>query len=133
MILVDTSVWIDFFADKLTFEVSKLTQAIESHENLYICGVIITEIMQGIRHQRERDKISEILESLIYLEIPKEVFLLSAEIYRNLKSHGITIRKTIDCIIASVAISNDLILLHNDKDFRPIEKYCGLNACHHLH
>ena len=132
MILVDTSIWIDFFSNKITPEVSRLIEAIESHQDLYICGVVLTEILQGIKNQREHDKIAETLESLIYVEMPKEVFLLSAKIYRHLKSRGITVRKTIDCLIAAAAIINNLVLLHNDKDFKPIEKYCGLNAYHCL-
>jgi len=132
MILVDTSVWIDFFSNKTTPEVLRLIEAIESRQELYICGVVLTEILQGIKNQREHDKITETLESLIYVEMPKEVFFLSAKIYRHLKSRGITIRKTIDCLIASVAIINNLVLLHNDKDFNPIEKYCGLSAFHSL-
>ena len=54
------------------------------------------------------------------------VFLRSAEIYRNLRRKDITIRKPVDCMIAAVAIENDIPLLHNDKDFIPIEKHFGL-------
>jgi hypothetical protein len=60
--------------------------------------------------------------------MPYTVFLRSAEIYRKLRKKGITIRKPLDCIIASVAIENDISLLHNDKDFQPIEKRCGLKV-----
>ncbi len=58
--------------------------------------------------------------------MPDTVFLRSAEIYRNLRKKGITIRKPLDCMIASTAIENDMPLLHNDKDFQPIAKHCGL-------
>ena len=60
--------------------------------------------------------------------MPYTVFLRSAEIYRKLRKKGITIRKPLDCMIASTAIENDIPLLHNDKDFRPIEKHCGLKV-----
>lgn len=60
---------------------------------------------------------------------PENVFFLrSADIYRKLRKIGITIRKPLDCMIASVAIENDIPLLHNDKDFQPIEKHCGLKV-----
>ena len=130
MILVDTSVWIDFFTNKKTPQVSCLVEAINTHQDLCINGVILTEILQGIKHPREYDEVAHLLESLIYIEMPKSVFLLSAEIYRHLKSRGITVRKTIDCIIAAAAITHNVLLLHNDKDFNPIEKYCGLNIYH---
>jgi len=71
-------------------------------------------------------KVQELLENLIFLPMSYHVFLYSAHIYRNLRKKGITIRKTIDCIIAAVAIEYDIQLLHNDKDFIPIEKYFNL-------
>lgn len=60
--------------------------------------------------------------------MPYSVFLRAAEIYRSLRRKGITIRKSVDCMIASVAIENDIPLLHNDKDFEAIEKHCGLKC-----
>ena len=71
-------------------------------------------------------KCQQTLESLYYLEIKKEIFVLSAEIYRSLRVRGITIRKTLDCIIAASAIQYQVPLLHNDRDFDPIEKYFDL-------
>ncbi|NVL92915.1 MAG: PIN domain-containing protein, partial [Desulfobacterales bacterium] len=65
---------------------------------------------------------------LIFLPMPYTIFLRSAEIYRTLRKKGITIRKSIDCMIASVALENDIPILHNDKDFSPIEKHFGLKT-----
>jgi hypothetical protein len=60
----------------------------------------------------------------------RHTFVNAAELYRTLRKRGITIRKTIDCLIASVAIEHDIPLLHNDDDFDPMEKFCGLKVVH---
>ena len=126
MVLVDTTVWIDFFSGKSYPHVKTLENLIFNRENICICGVILTEILQGIKNDKEFKKVQELLENLIFLPMSYHVFLYSAHIYRNLRKKGITIRKTIDCIIAAVAIEYDIQLLHNDKDFIPIEKYFNL-------
>lgn len=126
MILVDTTVWIDFFAARETKQVSKLIQIIEQKEELCMIGVILTEILQGVKNPKEYKQVHYLLESLFYLEIKKDIFILAAEIYRSLRLRGITIRKTLDCIIAASAIQYQVPLLHNDRDFDPIEKYFDL-------
>ena len=68
------------------------------------------------------------LANLLFLPMPYSIFLRSAEIYRNLRRKGITIRKPMDCTIASVALENDIPLLHNDRDFIPIEEHFGLKC-----
>lgn len=126
MVLVDTTVWIDFFANRQTKQVLRLVQLIEQKEDLCLCGVILTEILQGIKNSYERQQIETLMNTLLFLEMSKDIFILSAEIYRSLRSHGITIRKTIDCMIAAVAIEHEVKLLHNDRDFIPIQKYTRL-------
>jgi len=128
MILVDTTVWIDFFAARSLPHVVALENLIKRRENICICGIILTEVLQGIRQDTEFRKTKELFNSLILLPMPYTVFLRSAEIYRKLRKKGITIRKPLDCMIASVAIENNMPLLHNDKDFQPIEKRCGLKV-----
>ena len=128
MILVDTTVWIDFFAARSLPHVVALETLIENRENICICGIILAEVLQGIRQDTEFRKTRDLFNSLIFLPMPYTVFLRSAEIYRKLRKKGITIRKPLDCMIASVAIENDMPLLHNDKDFQPIEKRCGLKV-----
>lgn len=128
MILVDTTVWIDFFAARSLPHVVVLETIIKRRENICICGIILTEVLQGIRQDTEFRKTRDLFNSLILLPMPYTVFLRSADIYRKLRKIGITIRKPLDCMIASVAIENDIPLLRNDKGFQPIEKHCGLKV-----
>jgi len=126
MVLIDSSVWIDFFAARPLPHVAAMESIIEDREDICICGIILAEVLQGIRNDIEFRKTKELFNMLIFLPMPYTVFLRCAEIYRKLRKKGITVRKPLDCMIASVAIENNIPLLHNDKDFQPIEKYCGL-------
>lgn len=128
MVLVDTSVWIDFFADRACHHVEALEQLIVNKEDICLCGVVLTEILQGIRNDAEFERTRELLENLIALPMCHSVFLRSADIYRCLRKQGITIRKPIDCMIASTAIEYNLPLLHNDRDFNQIELHCELKS-----
>lgn len=128
MILVDTTVWIDFFADRNTPQVDFLITQINQNEDLCLCGVILSEILQGIKNNRQKTQIENKMDSLLFLEMTKNTFISAADIYRVLRSKGFTVRKTIDCMIAAVAIENNIALLHNDRDFDPIEKYLGLRV-----
>jgi predicted nucleic acid-binding protein len=128
MVLTDTTVWIDFFAGRHLPHVTALESLINAREDLCICGIILTEVLQGIREKNEFRKTKELFNSMIFLPMPYSVFLGAAEIYRTLRRKGITIRNSIDCMIASVAIENDILLLHNDRDFVPIEKHLGLKV-----
>lgn len=128
MILIDTTVWIDFFAGRQLPHVTALERLIKGREDICICGIILTEILQGIRAKSEFRKTKELFNTMLFLPMPYSVFLGAAEIYRTLRRKGITIRNSIDCLIASVAIENDIVLLHNDRDFIPIEKHLGLKV-----
>ncbi len=129
MILVDTSVWIDFLSGRDTPHRRKLHQLIEKEEDICITEIILTEILQGIRD----DKVYETTTSYL-LEFPiirskgNETYIAAAEIYRKCRKQGDTIRKTIDCIIATIAKENNLSLLHNDSDFDVIKKHTGLDT-----
>ncbi len=126
MVMVDTTVWIDFFSGKPQQHVKILENLIAERHDVCICGIILTEILQGIREDTAYKKTKQLLENLIFLPMQYSSFILSAEIYRKLRRKGITIRKTVDCMIAAVAIENDIALVHNDRDFIPIEKHFGL-------
>ena len=117
MILVDTTVWIDLFLDHETPQVKKLENLILQQEDLCTCGVIMTEILQGIRSDQEYLKILSVLTNLLYLPMDQSVFIQSSNIFRTLRKKGITIRKSIDCMIAAVCIEHNCQLLHNDRDF----------------
>ncbi|GAB6041558.1 type II toxin-antitoxin system VapC family toxin [Endothiovibrio diazotrophicus] len=94
MILVDTSVWIDFFLDRDTPAAAALEAMIHDGEHLALCGVVLTEILQGIRDERAYGLTRERLEPLIRLPMPEPVFLRAADIYRSLRKRGITIRRS---------------------------------------
>ena len=121
MILVDTSVWIDFFRGTDSGRI--LHRLIESEESLCLTGIHLTEILQGIKEDRAHAQIQEHLLSFpIFLTDGLETYLQAAEIFRTCRRRGKTIRKTVDCIISAIAIENDLTLLHNDRDFDQIAK-----------
>ncbi len=128
MVLVDTTVWIDFFAARSSDHVVALENLIINREDICICGIVLTEVLQGIRKISEFKKTRDLFNNLRFLPMPYSVFLKAAEIYRGLRRKGIPIRKSVDCMIASVAIENDISLLHNDKDFEAIEEHCGLKC-----
>lgn len=128
IVLVDTTVWIDFFAARSSDHVMALDNLIRNREDICICGIILTEVLQGIRKDSQFKKTRELFNNLLFLPMPYLVFLRAAEIYRSLRRKGITLRKSVDCMIASVAIENDIPLLHNDKDFKVIEEHCGLKC-----
>jgi len=126
MILVDTTVWIDFFTDRSLPHVKALENFLVNREDLCICGIILAEVLQGIRKDSDFERTKNLFNNLLFLPMRYSTFLKSAEIYRSLRQKGITIRKPVDCMIASVALENEIALLDNDKDFDPIEKYCGM-------
>jgi predicted nucleic acid-binding protein len=126
LILVDTTVWIDYFAGKKTSQAEILTKAIQNSDDICVCGLVLTETLQGIRHDNKFNEVKAILENLIYLPITKEIFIKSASVYRSIRKHGKTIRSPIDCMIASICIEHEVHLLHNDKDYNVIAQYTNL-------
>ena|SRR3990172_2363660 len=128
MVLVDTTVWIDFFSGLPTPQVSELESLISKREDICLCGVILTEVLQGIRDDKEYAKTGAIFSDLLYFQMTRETFLLAAHIYRSVRAKGITIRNSIDCMIAAVCIENKVALLHNDRDFDLISKYFALKS-----
>lgn len=128
MVIVDTSVWIDFFNNKQTEQVNALKRAVNDGDDLCICGVILTEVLQGIRNDLEYQRVKTMFRSLTYLPMDESIYVKSADIYRALRKQGLTIRKPIDCMIAAVALNHDIPLLHNDKDFKPVESYLNLKV-----
>ena len=128
MILVDTSVWIDFFAGRDQPHAAMLEQLIVESEDLALCGIVLAEILQGIVDDTSFHRVRDYLRPLVMLPMPEEVCIRAAEIYRQLRKKGITIRKTNDCLIAATALEHHCRLLHHDKDFAPIEKHFPLRV-----
>jgi predicted nucleic acid-binding protein len=128
MALVDASVWIDFFAARPTPEASELERLLNEGRLVFTCGVVLTEVLQGFRKDEDYRRTLTRFGEAVYLPMRRRTFLAAADIYRSLRGRGITIRKSVDCMIAAVAIEYDLPLLHNDRDFDPIEAHCGLKV-----
>ena len=107
-----------------------LERLIREEEDICTCGVILAEVLQGIRTDRDYRKTLSRFDAFLFLPMDRHPFVSAAELYRALRRQGITIRKPLDCMIAAVAIEHKIPLLHNDQDFDPIEKFCGLNVLH---
>ncbi len=127
-VLVDTTVWIDFFAGRDEPHVARLEELIQADEDLCLCGVILTEVLQGIRSDAAYRKTKDYLNDLLLMPMRQATFVRAAEIYRSLRKKGVTVRKPVDCMIAAVAIECDLRLLHNDRDFDQIAEHSKLKT-----
>lgn len=126
MIMVDSSVWIDYFNGKDSAEVNYL-DAILGIKFIVIGDIILTEVLQGFRNDKDYQQAKKLLTSLpVYQLSNKELALKSVENYRQLRKKGITIRKTIDTIIATYCIENNIQLLFSDRDFKPFNDGMGL-------
>jgi predicted nucleic acid-binding protein len=128
LILVDSTVWIDYFNGVDNPQVEKLDELLDV-EPLAIGDLILTEVLQGFRHDRDFEKARSILTSLTPVELAGvEVCVQAARNSRILRGYGVTIRKTIDTVIATRCIEDGYELLHNDRDFEPFERYLGLRS-----
>ena len=127
MVLVDTSVWIDFFRGGRSKEATLFSNFIAEEQDIAICGVIRQEILQGISDTVTLRRISGLLEKMYYLPCHEPlVFDEAAAIYRKARQKGITIRNAIDCLIAAIAIDSKIPILQRDKDFRYIAELTTL-------
>ncbi len=126
MILADTSAWIDYFRGIVAPHTDLLD--LELARSRIITGdLIIAEFLQGFREDREYMEARQIMDSLEYRDlVGRDIALAASQNYRILRRAGITIRKTIDVIIATYCIENDIELIHNDRDFDPMEEKLGL-------
>jgi len=128
MILVDSSVWIAYFNGQNNWQ-SDLLDKILSNEPILIGDLILTEVLQGFRINSDFNKAKEFLDTLEFIRIGGyRIAVQSATNYRLLRKKGITVRKTIDVMIGTYCIENEITLLHDDHDFNPIEQILGLNV-----
>ena len=122
-VLVDTSVWIDLFRGQESEPVLRLRQLLTDSVELLIGDLILTEILQGVRHESELHRVEAAFRAYRVEPLVGEALARrSADNYRLLRTQGITVRKTIDCLIATWCIENQVPLLHNDQDFLPFER-----------
>jgi predicted nucleic acid-binding protein len=122
-VIIDSSVWIDFFNYYESKEADVLQYLVENNfnNNIYICPAIYMEVLRGIKDDNTFYDIKEILLNFSLLDNDIMTITNSAiNIYRNLRKKGITIRKQNDCLIAAYAIYNGIQIFHKDKDFEKI-------------
>lgn len=118
MIVVDTSVWIDVLNDVGSEKASRCTGLLKDGAPLALTDVIFTEILQGFREDREARRVEKHLRAFPVLRLENlEDFALAADLYRTARRTGVTVRKTLDCLIAAPCVRNGVPILHADEDF----------------
>jgi hypothetical protein len=118
VIVVDTSVWVDVLNDNPTEAAARCIELIESGEPIALTDIVFTEILQGLRGDDEVRLVEEHLRAFPVLRLGGlEDFALAAELYRSARRAGVTIRKTLDCLIAAPCVRTGAPLLHADADF----------------
>lgn len=128
MILVDSSVWIDYFNGAITPQTERLDSLL-GREPLAIGDLILTEVLQGFHDDRDFNGALKMLTSLTVVELGgEEIAIQAAQNFRALRKRGVTVRKTIDAVIATRCIESGHDLLHNDRDFDPFAKHLGLSV-----
>ncbi len=130
MVIVDTTVWIDYLGGISNWQTSWLDREL-GHQRLGLTDLILCEVLQGIRNdaaftQARRD----LLKFRLFDTGGTEMAVAAAQNYRSLRATGHTVRKTIDCLIATFCLKAGHELLHRDHDFDPFEKHLGLRVIH---
>lgn len=126
MIVVDSSVWIDFFADRSTAQVDRLQNVIKARR-IVVGDIILLELLQGARDNAHAAAIESqmkafLLEPFLNADLARK----AAENFRSLRSKGVTVRRTPDLVIGTYCIERGLPLLHNDRDFDHMAEHLGL-------
>ena len=128
LILVDSSVWIDYFNGTLTPQTERLDSLLGS-ELLATGDLILTEVLQGFAADRDFRIAARLLTSMIVIDLGgRDIAMEAARNFRTLRKLGVTVRKTIDSIIATRCIESGHDLLHSDRDFDPFVKHLGLRV-----
>lgn len=128
MILVDSSVWIDFFRGTATAEAERL-DALLGSELLAVGDLMLAEVLQGFGSERDFNQARKLLTVLDIVDIGgRDIAIQAARNYRTLRAKGVTIRKTIDTLIATRCIEGDYSLLYSDRDFDPFVEHLGLRS-----
>jgi predicted nucleic acid-binding protein len=125
LILVDTSIWIGILNGKLGKELSR-----DQSFHLLTCAPVLQEVIQGLRESQQSAELRRLLLEMPRLSdpLPIGLFLEAAEIYRHGRAKGYTIRSSVDCLIAAIAIQNDVPIWHRDRDFTAIARFTRLRA-----
>ena len=128
MILVDSSVWIDYFRGTATPQAEKL-ESLLGTEPIATGDLILTEVLQGFVSDRDFNRAKKLLTALVIVELAgKDIAIQAARNFRALRALGVSVRKTIDTVIATRCIESGLPLLYSDRDFDPFVKHLGLRS-----
>ncbi|CAN5727058.1 PIN domain-containing protein [soil metagenome] len=125
MLLIDTSVWISVFRDR-NGQVRQQLEVFIAERDVLLTRVTELELLQGRLNEREWTLLSTYLEAQDYVELKPSSWQAAARIYYDLRRRGLTVRSPIDCCIAQAALENDLLLVHNDRDFETIAQIRSL-------
>ena len=130
MILVDSSVWIDYFRSADTPQVA-LLDSLFGRSPLAVGDLIAAEVLQGVRDEREFKWVKTTFDAFDHIDLAGyDLAVKASENYRSLRAMGITVRKTIDTLIATRCIEDGLTLLHSDRDFLPFTRHLGLKTAY---
>ncbi len=125
--IVDTSVWIDFFNGHPSVQVQRLARAIEDGESIALPGLVYTEILLGLKNDAEAKRIALLLQAFDWVSEPTQAdYASAAALYRQCRTKGLTIRSTIDCVIAQLCLRDGLPLLAKDRDFERMAQMVAL-------
>lgn len=128
MILVDSSVWIDYFRGTVTPQAERL-DALLGIEPIATGDLILTEVLQGFVSDRDFNQAKKLMTSLMVVDLAgQRMAIQAAKNFRTLRSLGVTVRKTIDTVIATCCIEKGLPLLYSDRDFDPFVEHLGLRS-----
>ena len=128
MILVDSSVWIDYFRGTVTPQTEKLDSLL-GVEPVATGDLILAEVLQGFSSERDFNQAKKLMTSLVIIDLGgQEIAIQAARNFRSLRALGVTVRKTIDTVIATRCIESGLALLYSDRDFDPFVKHLGLRS-----
>jgi hypothetical protein len=128
MVLADSSVWIDYFGDVISAKVEQL-DGLVGRKQVLTGDLVLAEVLQGVRSDREFRIVRDALLTLDVVPLTSSALAIkSAHHYRSLRRLGITVRKTIDCLIATWCIENGVLLLFSDRDFEPFVEHLGLQV-----
>jgi predicted nucleic acid-binding protein len=128
VIVVDTAVWADWFNGIDSPQVDRLGRAMD-RQDAGLVPVVLTEVLQGFRTDRDFAQARDLLLRLPLLSLDVDGHVEAARLYRRLRNRGITVRGTIDCIIAQTCITAGLELLSTDRDFAAMARHTPLRLC----
>lgn len=128
MILVDSSIWVDYFRDSDRPAAKALQQAMLANEDIAIVPVILTEVLMGFRDDRSFRSARTVLSKVPQLPVTNDTYIRAATLFRNLQKKGVTVRGAVDCIIAQTCLETSAELMTLDNDFREMARFTSLKV-----